>query len=352
MSSHDMLHGEYNCESTLNLGDVVNAEQKGVAIDDTTFEHCADQIPTRWPNTKQNITTMRLFKPWGMTQPKFFHGDMRKAWAGLKTFAKASGARFLVGISVTCQRHNDEKEWAAGQEFIKYVGAEHIMGVAVGNEIDLQVGGSNRGCLHDLWHNGGYLKTFIERVAEFDGLLPQLKSLPVTAVLSMNSMDGKPFTKKVTNFLKGVYAKFGDRFAMSINVYAQFSGGLAQAGCHKAALIGSKFTMDEPAGFTPNVVKDLRDRMKMLGQSDGKLWLGEIGWATHAYCVLKCHEGCNSQATQQTYYTNFLKWDLSAADIKVDHVFYFTLRDSSVFGQTEAFGLISKCGSRHCKFQR
>lgn len=347
-----MPHVEYNCESTLNLGEVINAEHKGIAIDDTTFEHCADQIPTRWPNTKLNITSMRLFKPWGMTEPKFFHGDMRKAWVGLKAFAKASGARFLVGISVTCQRHNDEKEWAAGQEFIRYVGADHIMGVAVGNEIDLQVGGSNRGCLHDLWHNGGYFKTFVKRIAEFDGLLPELKSLPVTAVLSMNSMDGKPFTKKVTNFLKSVYEKFGDRFVMSINVYAQFSGGLAQAGCHKAALIGSKFSMDEPAGFTSNVVKDLRERMKMLGQSHGKLWLGEIGWATHAYCVLKCYEGCNSQATQQQYYKNFLHWDLSAADTKADHVFYFTLRDSSVFGQTEAFGLISKCGSRHCKFQR
>jgi len=37
---------------------------------------------------------------------------------------------------------------------------------------------------------------------------------------------------------------------------------------------------------------------------------------------------------------------------EADHVFYFTLRDSSVFGQSESFGILERCGSKRCKFQR
>merc|ERR1712110_107839 len=35
-----------------------------------------------------------------------------------------------------------------------------------------------------------------------------------------------------------------------------------------------------------------------------------------------------------------------------DHVFYFTLRDSNLFSKSEDFGIISRCGSKKCKFQR
>merc|ERR1712187_655987 len=165
--------------------------------------------------------------------------------------------------------------------------------------------------------------------------------------------------------------------------------------------------------------------MGKIGAADMKLWLGEHGWATHAYCVL-CGEACHSKSVQQRYYSNFLKWDLSADDapsscgkpdsrcaasiqwaktegvyahpewypglsnnstdrefqifmakqetsearggcalhcdapdassskhgVEADHVFYFTLCDSSVFGSSESFGIIERCGSRRCKFQK
>merc|ERR1712187_752017 len=136
---------------------------KGIALDDTTFENCADQIPTHWPNTNQKVLSVRLFKPWGMTDPKFFHGDRHKSWKGLKGFAQASGAKFLVGVSVTCNHNEDEQEWSVGREFIKYVGADHILGIAIGNEIDLQVGGGF--CKGTLWR-GEYLRTFKQRVHE------------------------------------------------------------------------------------------------------------------------------------------------------------------------------------------
>mmetsp|Transcript_60359 Transcript_60359/g.168652 ORF Transcript_60359/g.168652 Transcript_60359/m.168652 type:complete len:595 (-) Transcript_60359:110-1894(-) len=418
-------YGIFDCTSDLDLGEVVNATQKGIALDDTTFENCADQVPTHWPNTKQKVLSVRLFKPWGMTDPKFFHGDMHKAWRGLKGFAESSGAKFLIGVSVTCRQWNDEKEWNAGREFIKYVGAEHIMGIAVGNEIDLQVGASNGACIHKLWQQNGYLNILRQRVKEFDAI-PGMKGLPITAVLSMFSMNGNPFKWTVTNFLKAAWKEYGDRFKFSINVYPQFSPGLKEAGCSGSVDVGTKFSMDTPAGFIPNVISDIKGRLSQIGAADMKIWLGEHGWATHAYCVL-CGEACHSKSVQQKYYTNFLKWDLTAndgtsgcggpsdrcagsikwakqqgvkqhpewypnlssessdrdfqvfmakqkssearggcrlpcdepgakADVstgpKADHVFYFTLRDSSVFGQSESFGIIGRCGDHRCKFHK
>merc|ERR1719240_314871 len=71
--------------------------------------------------------------------------------------------------------------------------------------------------------------------------------------------------------------------------------------------------MDKPAGFIPNVIADIKKRLGKIGASKMKLWLGEHGWATHAYCVL-CWKACSSLPVQEKYYKNFLKWDLSASD--------------------------------------
>merc|ERR1712217_757691 len=50
----------------------------------------------------------------------------------------------------------------------------------------------------------------------------------------------------------------------------------------------------------------------------------------------------SSYESFSTIYENFLSWDISMPDnIKPpDHVFYFTIRDSSNFGIPESFGLI------------
>eukprot|EP00928_Gymnodinium_smaydae_P078877 TRINITY_DN62935_c0_g1_i1.p1 TRINITY_DN62935_c0_g1~~TRINITY_DN62935_c0_g1_i1.p1 ORF type:complete len:613 (-),score=131.37 TRINITY_DN62935_c0_g1_i1:54-1892(-) len=417
-------YGVFDCQTNLDFGEVVKPERKGLALDDTTFEHCADEVPMHWPNTQQKVMSVRLFKPWGMTDPKFFGGDRHKAWKGLKAFAQASGAKFLIGVSVTCRTYNDDKEWAAGQEFIRYVGAEHVMGIAVGNEIDLQVGASNRWCVNNLWNGGGYFRTLQKRVAEFDAI-PGVKGLPITAVLSMFSMNGYPFKWTVSKFLKAAWDKYGDRFKFSINVYPQFSPGLAHAGCYGSMNIGTKFSGESPPGFIPNVIADVQKRLTKIGTPDMKIWLGEHGWATHAYCVL-CSPACHQKSAQQRYYQNFLKWDLSAGDgtsscgppsarcqgsitwaksegihahpdwypglsntssdrdfqifmgkqesaearggcalpcdapgakqgvtgPEADHVFYFTLRDSYVFGKSETFGILEHCGSKRCKFQK
>jgi hypothetical protein len=388
--------------------------QKGIALDDTTFQNCANQVPRYWPGTKENVLTIRLFKVWGMTQPLKFKGDMMKAWKGLKGFAKNNNAKFLLGVSVTCNKQEDEAEWRAGREFIRYVGPEHIMGLAVGNEIDLQVGGG--WCKGNLWNKGEYTKILHKRVKEFWAVDPSLKELPITAVLSMNSLN-KGYS--ITKFLKDAQKTYGSQFVFSINIYAQFSSGLAQAGCDGSIDVGSKFTMDRPAGFMPSNVAFIKNKLKSMGLADMKIWVGELGWSTHSYCRL-CSKACHDKGAQKKFYSHFLKWDLSASEggscgepskeclgtikwfrddgihnhpdwfpglsvdtadrdlqiffgkkpdgekggcslpcdvegaqdagIKADHAFYFTLRDSSVFGQREEFGIIEKCGSNKCKF--
>lgn len=351
--SPDAGGGGWQCQGYADFGEVRLPEAKGIALDDTTLENCADEIPTRWPNTNQNILTVRLFKVWGMTPPMIMSGDRKKAWRGLKSFAVASGAKFLIGVSVTCNKKLDEREWEAGMEFINYVGVDHIMGLAVGNEIDLQVGAATGACIRDLWRNDGYLRILKQRVLAFDNLaaLRGSPKLPITAVLSNNAIGGSPFTAKVTRFIKGAWQEYGTRFAFSMNVYPQFSGGLRQAGCDGAARVGTSFETAPPSGFTPAVVKTIREKLNEIGARDMKVWLGETGWATHAYCVLGCELACRSKSTQKRYYEQFLKWDLSAGgDAKADHVFYFTLRDSTVFGKREEFGIVSQCGSRSCKF--
>jgi len=339
------------------------------------------------------------------------------AWKGLKGFAKNNNAKFLLGVSVTCNKQEDEAEWRAGREFIKYVGPEHIMGIAVGNEIDLQVGGG--WCKSNLWNRGEYTKILHKRVKEFWAVDPSLKKLPITAVLSMNSLN-KGYTIK--KFLKDAAKTYGEQFVFSINIYPQFSSGLAKAGCQGSIDLGSKFSMKRPAGFMPNNVAYIKDTLTKWGLGNLKIWVGELGWSTHSYCRL-CSKACHAKEAQKQFYSHFLKWDLEANEggggcgkpssdcknaiswtlehglyehpewfpglsntsserdfqiffakkpagekdgcvlpcdapgashgssgPKADHAFYFTLRDSSVFGQREEFGILEKCGSHKCKF--
>jgi hypothetical protein len=284
-----------------------------------------------------------------MTQPRKFHGDRNRAWNGLKTFAEVHGAKFLVGISVTCITSEDDAEFDAALEFIRFVGKDHIMGLAVGNEIDLQIGGEhwNHNCKYNLWNRGEYLNTFYRRVASFDEI-EGMSELPVTAVISSNGI----FTDKVKDFVGKLYERYGTRYVFSANIYPQFSYGLKKAGCNKAVEVGTKFAYDEPRGFVPAVVADTKKMFVDKGWTGMKLWVGETGWNTQGWCVLGCNHACHDIKSQKQFYQDFLRWDLSAGEeVQADHAFFFTMRDSSVFGSQEKFGLISNCQEDRCKFQ-
>jgi len=181
--------------------------------------------------------------------------------------------------------------------------------------------------------------------------------------------------------------------------------------------------MSHPAGFIPNSVADIHRQLKKHGLGSMKIWIGELGWATHAWCRL-CGTACSSRGVQKRFYSNFLKWDLEASDTpsgcgpatgkclesvnwvksdgiyshpewfpnlkadsstrdiqidlanrdtaearggcnlpcdapgaseldngpKAEHAFFFTLRDSAVFGKREEFGIVEACGRHKCKF--
>merc|ERR1719387_3072747 len=112
--------GNWTCSGgSLDLGDVVNNLNKGIAIDDDSLEKCAWETPTIWPNTRVPVKTIRLFKVWGMTAPRYFHGDREKAYQGLKNFAEVYDAKFLVGISVECNKAQNDAEFAEALKFIR-----------------------------------------------------------------------------------------------------------------------------------------------------------------------------------------------------------------------------------------
>jgi hypothetical protein len=323
------------------------ADNKGMALDDTTFEFCSNKIPAKWPMSSAPMKTVRIFKPWGVGPPRVFHTNRTIAFEDLKRYAQAMNVQYLVGISVTCDDHADDVEWENAKELISILGEAHVMALAIGNECDGLLGAerTHPGCRQRLWYENGYVEKFNKRVADFD-TIPGMSAKPLTAVFT-----GKALGRYGTNkFVHSMWEKYHTRYVLSINIYPQFSSGLAQAGCQGAVDVGTKFTMDEPAGFVPNFVKSLRKEIRDNGFEGMKLWITETGWSTEGWCVLKCDDACKGPSAQKTFYRNFLKWDLTAGNESADHVFYFTIRDSANFGHTERFGMIHDCGDTECKF--
>jgi exo-beta-1,3-glucanase (GH17 family) len=299
-----------------------------------------------WPLTDQPIKSVRLFKPWGLTAPRIFHTNHTRAFQDLVAYAKANNVKYLVGASITCNEVTDDEEWKAGMELLRLLGSEHVMGLAIGNEVDWNMAAAV--CRTELFEGGRYLERFQARVKDFDSIAAGMSEIPVTAVLSDRyGLDPDSHNAK---FVDSLWKVYGTRYVSSFNIYPQFSNGLAMAGCQGAVDVGTKFTMDEPGGFVPSVVKHYKEKIKENGWTDMKLWVTETGWATEAYCALGCIPACNGAEAQERFYKNFLTWDLSAGDEVADHVFFFTIRDSSNFGFPEQFGVISTCQATDCKY--
>jgi hypothetical protein len=107
--------------------------------------------------------------------------------------------------------------------------------------------------------------------------------------------------------------------------------------------------------YMATLVGAVRQRMSLArGDDEGLLWIGETGWSspkpdTLTSPVADCPEWASKQSFQRSY-ENFAAWDLNIVGGKgPDHVFYFTIRDSTNFGATESFGLIETCESTACK---
>jgi len=340
------------------MGSVTRASAKGLALDDTTFKECSNGIPAFFPNTYAAVKSLRLFKAW---DPEWPAEGRVAAWQNLVSFVKANGIKVLLGTEITCNKSLDAQSWAWAKGLLKMLGPSHVMGLGIGNELELLYTLGNRRkvapvtpqCIDELWRGGRLWKQFQSIAGEFDAL--GFSGVPLTSVLGGYALAGSPFVdtpkSQVNTFLKQVLGVYSHRFVFTFNFYPYFdtnmkldSGGRT---CH-GALAGA--TSWAGHGFVPSILRAARARVQMLAPGS-KVWLGETGWSSpYAPSLQSQMRNCadwSSKATLEKFYAGFLKWDMAGAD----HVFYFTMRDSEVFGVREYFGLLTTCSSDACKLQ-
>jgi hypothetical protein len=360
--------GAYQCTSDVTLP-IVHSTQKGLALDDTTFHWCPDQIPGSWPNTNEPVTSIRIFKAW--ENDWYGTSNKTKAWENIVSFAKASNAKVLLGTQVSCSEVDDDADWADVMSLVKMLGPDHVMGIAIGNELDLmwQQKEGTPECVQNLWKGGYFQKKFDSRVADLDATEGfQNGQIPVTTVLSEYSLAGKPFVDDpskamVNTFLSQMTAKHHQRFVFSFNNYPYFD--LSNQYLNLTAALDRDTCFNKDSCLFADVTKTFRGRMQTLtNRADYKLWIGETGWSSPTAQTLpapmnKWPEYSNVAALRRTY-QNFLSWDMTIDGLKgPDHVFYFAMRDAPAFGGImEGFGLIgNELGDQHlcqetkCKIQ-
>lgn len=379
----------YSCTSNLKLGPPVAADKKGLMLDDTTHHWCPDSLHSTWANTAEPVKSIRIAKAWEGDWP----GDAKeKAWDSIATYLQASGAKALVGTSLSCNETNDDQDWSDVKKLLQKIGASNVLGVAVGNELELLWNqGAKADCVTKMWSGGYVQKKFDSRVSDLDALGADWKSVKVTSVASTFIFaepdgtkpfpDGPPFAKipgkaDVLTFYTNVLKSHGDRYAFSINNYPYFDTNNeldkgTKDQCTKAIQLSTCF--DSFKCKFNNIVISMRQRMTKVGADKNNLWVTETGWSSpkagtliwdpaksQNFQMANCTE-FSAPATMQKYYDNFLKWDLSGSTENKtagpDHVFFFTMRDSSNMGVAEHFGLggsgdpTKLCVNTTCKLQ-
>ncbi|CAJ1376530.1 unnamed protein product [Effrenium voratum] len=364
MDGPQPLAAAYKCDSNVILGPVRKPAQKGLAIDDTTFQKCSHSVPRVWPNTEEKLTSLRLFKAWDKSWPD---GARLTAWDQLATVVQQGGMEVLVGTQVTCDEADDDRDWRLVLELLQKLGRKHVMGIAVGNELELlqYKKGISQDCMTRMWQGGYFLRKLSERAADLDKL-PGFSDVRLTSVFGGYILSGSPFVETpkamVLTFLTEAVKRFGSRWVFTLNIYPYFDPSNAldpgtTDRCTRSLKTALCFT-DDTCNL-PATVSRMRKRMQLLTGKDSILWLGETGWSSPQASTLagsnpemaKCG-AFSSDISLKQFYSNFLAWRLDL-DVEKgpDHVFYFTARDSGNFGVEEHFGLISDCDTKKCKLQ-
>eukprot|EP00933_Yihiella_yeosuensis_P033742 TRINITY_DN27389_c0_g1_i1.p1 TRINITY_DN27389_c0_g1~~TRINITY_DN27389_c0_g1_i1.p1 ORF type:complete len:524 (+),score=70.54 TRINITY_DN27389_c0_g1_i1:68-1639(+) len=355
----------YACSSSLKFP-VVKPESKGIAIDDHTFSECPWRIGGFWPNTKQGLSSFRVFKAWNGDWPP----AMRlHAWSELKRAVTNHEGKIIVGTQITCDEEADDWDWTNVLDLLNFLGPERVMAVAVGNEMELIGKKGNmvsQECATLIWEGGYFWKKMVQRAKDLETLVG-FDKIELTTVFGGYALAGWPFvdvpTAKVSTFLANATSTFGKRWIFAWNVYPYFDpANRPDPGDGRACEAALKqATCFEENCELPRTVAELRKRTTLLtGQGDDRMWLTETGWSWPISSTLpgsnpnmaSC-EAWSSEEAFRTYYENFLKWDLSIGSDLVgpEHVFYMTIRDSNNFGKQEHFGLIKKCLTTTCKIQ-
>ncbi len=355
--------GGYECISDLDLGQVVNASQKGMAVDDTTFHICSDKIPDRWPNSATPLGSLRLFKAWDQNWPE----DQRmEGWKKLTATVHRGNVRVLVGTQVTCNETDDDKDWDSVRQLLQLLGPKHVMAVAVGNDLELLQfkSGIPASCAKNVWEGGYFYRKFVERVEDLKNM-KGFEEVPFTSVFGGYILAGSPFVDtpqaRVLSFLQNVTDTYGEQWIYSLNVYPYFdpNNRLDPNSTTKCKQALAKALCMEEGCLLPTITSQMRKSMVKLSSTATQLWLTETGWSFPQAASLpgansamaKC-KNFSSEIAFRTYYQNFLKWNLTIGNERgPDHAFFFTLRDALNFGVGEHFGLIRDCSSSSCKLQ-
>jgi hypothetical protein len=356
-------HALYRCASDIGLGVVRRSNQKGLAVDDVTLQWCSGKLPELWPNTQERVSTLRLFKAW---DPQWDESRCISSWQQIVNFTVANDARVLVSTQVTCNETEDARAWSWTKRLLKMLGPKNIMGLAIGNELELlftKAASIPPWCVSKVWEGQYFWKSFVRFVDEIDAM--GFQEIPVTSAFGGLALAGNPFFEApgkalVNTFLRQAHQKYGRRFVFMWNIYPYFDQRMhLDAGTSDRCVYSlGNATCMYPDCNVPKMAMLYRQKMQQLtGKPDDIMWIGETGWSAPKTGSLTTDmKNCPAWSTQQAlqrFYQSFLYWDLNIGPYArpVDHVFYFTVRDSSTFGVGEHFGLIKSCEDQYCKIR-
>jgi hypothetical protein len=368
----------FACTSLTNNAPVMAATQKGLSLDDTTYQWCSDKMLTRWPNTQVPVGTLRTFMSWRDDLAQFMK---KSAQSNLLSFANV---KIFVGTMVSCSEAADAAEWKDTVEIIKLLGPDRIMAVSVGNEIDGLYGKpySTPECIRNMW-SGGYLwRETVRRIAELDALGSEFAKLPVTSTISGEALKTQteapfiddPSKMMVESYLRNASQAYNDRWVWTFNFYSYWSIAhtpldelpqkRGKPDCTK--IIERATCFDKSECETIKEFESCRCKISQItGKTNDTIWIGELGWSSPQVGVNNSvFEACpiyHEMSTFKSFYRNFLSYEMGAlpnGQKGPAHIFFFAQRDSSQFGVGEHFGLIGPfpdpgkiCEWDKCKIQ-
>mmetsp|Transcript_9457 Transcript_9457/g.23576 ORF Transcript_9457/g.23576 Transcript_9457/m.23576 type:complete len:440 (-) Transcript_9457:31-1350(-) len=372
----DMPYTAFTCSSNLELEDQMKMSQKGLAIDDATFD-CPGKIPKYWPHTGAPVKALRLFRT---AQPGWDVKTIAEFHKTVASYLNHTGAKVLVGTQITCDELEDDVDWAHTVSLLKLLSrmdASRVLGLAVGNELDQLASkqGVSKDCVATLWD--GYLVSKLHARMEDVRKIKGFEKLPVTTVFTAGVVwdtGAAPFKDtpdcKVNTFLTQIL-KLEPNWVFTFNFYPYFDPtiGMDQDGKHCSTALEKCKCFDSPECLNILSMQQTRNAMtRLTGDPSARLWVGEVGWsAPQAETLHTAMEHCaefSGYKMLYEYYRNFIAWDLtipeshdeaqssSNAYASPEIVFWFSVRDSANFGVKEHFGLIETCDDSSCKLSR
>ncbi|CAE7511582.1 CARNS1 [Symbiodinium sp. CCMP2592] len=351
----------FTCTTPVMLGNMTAADSKGLAIDDTTFSQCPSLALTKWPNTHNRISSVRLFKAWDSSWDAKY--DRKAIWFALREYIWENNIKVLFGTLISCNETADDADWAYVKELMGYIGWYYTMGLAIGNEVELihKHPSSSPACNARLFQ-GKYFQNKVDaRIQDMDQM-EGFSSVPLTTVMGGFVLSGAPFINTpfagVADFFRYVSGRYGRRWVYTWNVYPYFDPNVQvnpadPAACGRVLYAAQSFAVD---GMITTQLRSLRaSTQAVTGRWDDVTWLGETGWsfpqATTLHTPMSACPGFSGPENFLKYYQNFMNWDLSLGQgaHPINHVFFFTMRDSINWQMSEYFGLVPDCKSNLCK---